>query len=96
MHDLHRKKSAHTLEEDGLELLEKLSNIFIKEVNQAIEEGNVPSKSKKIDLIQRVAVSLHVFNHIAAALLQGQQPGAPAWEVREGTCTLESATSFTK
>ena len=46
---------------------------FIKEVNEAIQNGNVPPKSKKIDLFQRVATSFHVFNLITE-LLQGQKP----------------------
>ena len=38
-------------------------------------------KSKKVDLLQRLAVSLHVFNHIASKLLRGRKPGAPPKDV---------------
>lgn len=62
MFDLHREKSTYKFKHDALHLLKTLSDDFIKQVNDAIE-GNVPPKWKKIDLIQRVAVSLHVFNH---------------------------------
>lgn len=85
MHDLHREKSSYKFKEDGLDLLKNLSDDFIQEVNQAIEEGNVPPKSKRIDLIQRVAVSLHVFNHVASALVQGQKPAPPNREVSRET-----------
>ena len=91
-HDLHLEKSTYKFTEDGVDLLKKLSDDFIQEVNEAIEEGNVPPKSKRIDLIQRVAVSLHVFNHIASALLRGQKPAPPTQEVSKDT--LEASISL--
>ena len=42
--------------------------------------GNVPPKSKKIDL-HRVATSLRVFNFITDELLQGQKPSTPPSEI---------------
>ena len=92
MHDLHLEKSTYKFTEDGLDLLKKLSDDFIQEVNEAIEEGNVPPKSKRIDLIQRVAVSLHVFDHIASALLRGRKPAPPTREVSKDT--LEASISL--
>ena len=38
-------------------------------------------KSKKCDIIQRVAVSLHVFNHVTGSLLRGRKPRQPSLEV---------------
>ena len=85
MHDLLQEKSKYNFKKDALDLLTTMSDDFITEVNQAIENGDVTPKSKRIDLIQCVAVFLHVVNHIAAALLQGQKPDAPAREVTKRT-----------
>lgn len=62
---------------EATEELTSLKDDFIKEVNDAIQHGSVPPKSKKIDVFQRLAASLHVFNHVTEALIQGQKPSAP-------------------
>jgi hypothetical protein len=52
----------------------------------------VLSESKKLDLLKRLAVSIHVFNHIANTLLRGIKPGAPAKEV--SLDTVKKALTF--
>ena len=47
---------------------------FIQEVNDAINAGNMPPKSKKIDLLQHVAVCLHVFDYTTSELIESRQP----------------------
>ena len=49
-----------------------LEGEFIQQLNESLTEGIVGPKSKKVDLLQRLAVSLHVFNHIASKLLRGR------------------------
>lgn len=49
--------------------------------DDAIQDANIPPKSKKIDLLQRVATSLHVFNFITNELLHGRKPPAPPTEI---------------
>ena len=39
-----------------------LKDDFTQKVNNAIRDGNVPPKSKRIDFLQRVSVFLHVSN----------------------------------
>lgn len=51
-------------------------------------------KSKKVDLLQRLAVSLHVFNNIVSKLLRGRKPGSPVKDVgietvKKALCYLE-------
>ena len=53
-----------------------LEGEFIQQLNESLTEGIVGPKSKKVDLLQRLAVSLHVFNHITSKLLRGRKPGA--------------------
>jgi len=43
---------------------------MITEVNDAITEGRNPPKSKKIDVILRVAAALHIFNHVTTDLIE--------------------------
>ena len=92
IHDLHREKLSFKFKEDALQLLTKVNDDFIQEVNPLIEQGNVPPKSRRIDVIQRLAVSLHVFNHVASALFQGQKPAPPDREVDKQT--LEASISL--
>lgn len=68
------------------------ATILIKQVNRAV--GNMPLKSKKIDLIYWVTVFLHVINNINKALLQGQTPDVPVREVSKET--LKASIQFTE
>ena len=80
IYDVHDSTATfhYTFSEDALQNLTSLEDDFIREVNDAIQNGNVPPKSKKIDLLQRVAISLHVFNFVTDELLQGwKQPTVP-------------------
>ena len=83
MFDAHNSApvSHYTFTEEALQTLTSLKDDFIRDVNDAIQNGNVPPKSKKIDLLQRVATSLHVFNFITDALLQGRKPPAPPTQI---------------
>ena len=47
-------------------------------------------KTKKIDIILRVAAALHIFNHITAELLQGRQPTQPADQIEKSTLLCAS------
>ena len=75
MFDAHNSApvSHYTFTEEALQTLTSLKDDFIRDVNDAIQNGNVPPKSKKIDLLQRVATSLHVFNFITDALASRPQ-----------------------
>ena len=48
-------------------------------------------KTKKIDIILRVAAALHIVNHVTAELLQGRQPTQSADEIEKSTllCAIE-------
>jgi len=83
MYDAHDSAgpSHYTFSKDALQTLTSLKDEFIKEVKDAIQNGNVPPTSKKIDLLQGVATSLHVFNFITDELLHGQKPPPPPSEI---------------
>ena len=65
---------------------------FIEELNESLLKGIPTHKSKKLDLIQRVAVSVHVFNHTAETLLKGQKPRPPSTQI--SIETLKKAQAF--
>lgn len=75
---LHLSRSTYTLDQEATETVNTINEQFIAEVNEAILEGTSPPKTKKIDIILRVAAALHIFNHVTAELLQGRQPTQPA------------------
>ena len=81
-----------TFEEDARLLLRETIDEFVGEVNTAIQQGQVPPKSKMPELIPRVATALHVFNHTMEALLTGAPVSSPPNEIAK--TTLESATEF--
>ena len=56
------RKSHHFTTAAATYLLSVEEN-FIEELNESLLKGIPTPKSKKLDLIQRVAVSVHVFNH---------------------------------
>ena len=92
MHDTHDSPapSHYTFSEAAQHRLPAHKDDFIQEVNDAIGEGNVPPKSKKVDLLQKVSSALHVFNHIAEELMAGSPPPEISLE------TLNQAKCFVK
>lgn len=66
-------------------MLDNLNTQFIEEINDALQEGQPLPKSKKVDIVQRVAVSVHILNHTCSQLLTGQVPTAPSDEVDVNT-----------
>ena len=93
MHDaLTTAPASFRFSPEATQALTSLKDDFIKEINEAIQQGLVPPKSKKIDVLQRVAASLHVFSHVTEALIQGEKPSAPPREISSDT--LKKAKLF--
>ena len=94
MHQTHLTRRVYTFSPNAKKLLDNISAEFIEQLNESLIEGTVAPKSKKNDLLQRLAVSLHVFNHTASKLLhvQSRRPGAPPTEV--GVDTVKKAMAF--
>ncbi|KAK3746846.1 hypothetical protein QZH41_000036 [Actinostola sp. cb2023] len=68
MHQQHsNRRSVYKFSEDAQQFLSKLQNEQIQDINNAINEGHPPPKSKKMDLIRR----------IASNLIEGQRPCHP-------------------
>lgn len=82
---LHTSRSTYTLTEQAQNTVNALNEEFIGEVNEAITDGRTPPKTKKVDIILRVAAALHVFNHIASQLINQTQPTTPETEIENST-----------
>ena len=82
---LHTSRSSYKLSEQANETVDTLNKEFIIKVNEAITEGQTPPKTKKFDIILRVAAALHVINHVAFELLQQRQPTQPPEEIEMST-----------
>lgn len=82
---LHASHASYTLSSEAHRILNSLNEEFIADVNEAITEGRIPPKTKKIDIILRVAASLHIFNHVTTQLLQQTQPTMPSEEIEQST-----------
>ena len=59
---LHTSQTSYTPTHDANDTVNHLSEELIAEVNEAKPESQTPPKTKKIDIILRIAASLHIFN----------------------------------
>lgn len=74
----HLSKKEFTFNANAQKLIDSLHSEFIHDLNEAIVKGQPPPKSKRVDLVQRLACSLHVLTHVVSELLQGRKPrGTP-------------------
>lgn len=48
-------------------------------------EGRTPPKTKKMDVILRVAAALHIFNHVTSHLLAHREPTPPPEAIEKST-----------
>lgn len=76
---------------EATQKLTSLKDGFTKEIKDAIQHGSVPPKSKKIDVLQPVAASLHMFNQVHGVLIQAQKPYVPPQEISLDTLKRESS-----
>lgn len=72
--ELHLAKRVYSFTEAATGYLNSIQEDFITELNECLLKGEITPKCKRFDLIQRVAVSLHVFNHVTGSLLKGRKP----------------------
>lgn len=64
----------YTFREDAKVFLKSQKDLFVAQVNEAIKDGSfLPPKSKRLDLIPRVATVLHVFTLALRYLLNGHE-----------------------
>ena len=91
---LHSTCTTYTLDRESREIVDLLNEEFIAEINDAITEGRTPPKTKKVDIILRIAITIHIFTHVTTELLNERQPGMPEGEV--GKETLHRAINYVK
>ena len=82
---LHTSRSTYTLTREAAVTLNGLNEEFITEVNEAIMEGKTPPKTKKMDVVLRLAAALHIFNHVTLHLLAHREPTPPADAIEKST-----------
>ncbi|KAJ8030604.1 hypothetical protein HOLleu_27063 [Holothuria leucospilota] len=85
LHDLHLTQKLYEFDVDAKQLLKEKECEFVSILNDALTHGTIPPRSKKIDIVQRVALSFHVFDHIMSHLLDGINPDNPPLQISRGT-----------
>ncbi len=81
MYSLHLGKKEYGFTQTARKVMQSIETEFITELNEAITEGIPSPKSKRTDLVKRLAVSLHVFTHIISDLVEGRKPRSPSKEM---------------
>ena len=79
--ELHCSKKNYSFTNAANGYLDAIEEDFIKELNESLLTGDVTPKSKKCDIIQHVAISLHVFSHVTSSLLRDRKPRQPSLAV---------------
>ena len=82
---LHSHRTTYSLRDEARHLVNLINEEFIA-------EGRSPPKTKKVDIVLRVEVSLHIFNKVANQLLKGEEPTMPDEQIKMST--IEKAISY--
>lgn len=83
LYDLHLVSKKYSFDEDAVKFLKEQEDEFITLLNDALRAGMVPPKCKKIDIAQRLALSIHVCENITSQLLQGINPTPPPEKINK-------------
>ena len=62
-------------------MLHNFNEQFITEINDALKEGIPFPKCEKVDIVQRMTVSIHSFEHVCKRLLHSEVPTLPSEQV---------------
>ena len=81
MYSLHLGKKDYSFTQAARKVIQSIETEFITELNEAITQGIPSPKSKRANLVKRMAVSLHVLTHIVSDLVEGRKPRSPSKEV---------------
>ena len=74
---------SYTLDPDAAQLHKRLKTDHVNAVNNAIENGEVPPKSKGTDLVTRVAVALSTISYFLTAMLEEDETHSPPEQITE-------------
>ena len=74
---------TYSLDQRSSEIHRRLKTDHVNEVNRAIENGEMPPKSKASDLVARVAVVLSTITHFISCLLDQTNPSNPPEQITE-------------
>ena len=76
---------SYRLNAAAAELHKRLKTEHVNAVNAAIENGEVPPKSKGTDLVTRVAVALNALEYFIASLLNEEPPNNPPEQLTQSS-----------
>ena len=93
LYDLHLVPKQYYFSNDAKLKLKVMETEFVTALNDAIRTGSVPPKSKTIDIVQRLALAIHVTDHIMAQLLADEKTTPPPLEIHKDT--LQKAFQLT-
>ena len=74
---------TYSLGPPAAESYRQLKTDHVNEVNRAVENGDVPPKSKGADLVVRVAVAISTIDHFISALLENEAPTDPPEKISQ-------------
>ena len=74
---------SYKLDPAAAQLHKRLKTDHVNAVNTAIENGEVPPKSKGTDLVTRVAVALSTISYFITAMLEEDQTHSPPEQITE-------------
>ena len=81
MYSLHSTRKVFSFTQPKQKMMDTLQGEFISELNESTTEGIPPPKSKRVDLVQRVTVSMHILTHVVSHLIWGRKPRPPPKEI---------------
>ena len=71
--NLHEDDTTYYFEDEAEQAIKAINYEHIMQINEALKNGECTPQSKKSDLIPRVAVGIHVLEHVTVTLLNGDQ-----------------------
>ena len=66
--------NIYSFSEEANQTIKEINDDFIAQMNDAILNGEVSPKSKKPDLVMKVTLSIHIFDHVVKCLINGKAP----------------------
>ena len=84
--------NLYSFSEEANQTIKEINDDFIAQMNDAILKGEVPPKSKKPDLVMKLALSINIFDHVAKCLINGKTPYPPRHVIEQQT--LQNAIDY--
>ena len=63
IYELYFQKRVYKFKPHAKKMLDSFEEDYLKSMNESIEEGVPPPKSKRVDLLKQIAVSLYILTY---------------------------------